>query len=377
MPSAGLYTSTNATVDEVGRFYKTQNQTTGTHYALRWKGRVQIVVSRNADAHDACWNIFMPERHNYPLRAMARLPRLSGAISCVEAEGLTSIRNEIGKEVGLSCCRAGAPGPWSKDTILFLDKNHFEPLYIVKAGAGEDVNNLLQNEANWLRFLRDQPTLVDHIPELVTHHPGNYLSFLAITPLRGKRSYRFGESHIAFLQKLQDCSRQNIHFEESRLYQNIHLRLKNLRGLLSESWSARLDKAMRRIEHSLSGSPILFVAAHNDFTPWNIILEQGVAKIIDWEHADYEQFPLFDPLHFFLMPMALKRDTLANILRELHKTLQICEYWLGKEKCFAAEAQALAYFVNLCTLYLWTEHGKSNSDPICDKYAKIIDHFCP
>ncbi len=363
-------------MDDIGLFYKVQDQPTGTHLALHWKGRVVIIVPREAYAQHACWNIFSPGWLKYPLRAMAYLPRLSGAIHCVEAERLTSIREEIGKEVGLSCCRAGAPGPWSKDAILLLGKNSAAPLYIVKAGAGEQVDMLLGNEAYWLRALRDQPSLVDHIPELVAHHSGTYLSFVAITPFRGEFDYRFSETHIAFLQKLQDYSRQNIRFEESRLYRNLHLRLKNLRGLLSETWSTRLDKALRRIEQSLSGAPIICVVAHNDFTPWNIRMEHGVAKIFDWEYAEHEQLPLFDPLHFALLPLALKRATPAKILRTIHQTLQFCEHWLGEEKCFAAETQALAYFVNLCTLYLWAEHGISNSDPVCDSYATVIDHIC-
>jgi hypothetical protein len=367
---------TNAIVDEVSRFYKVQNQTTGTHLALRWKGRIRIIIPRNAEAHDTCLNIFMPGRHNYPLRAMARMPRLSGAINCVEAERLTSIRKEIGNEVGLSCCRTGAPGPWSKDTILLLDNGTSEPLYIVKAGSGEQVDMLLQNEANWIHALRDQPSLVDHIPILVAHHSGTYLSFLAITPFRGKLDYRFGESHIAFLQKLQAYSCQNICLEESRLYHNMHLRLSNLRGLISESWSLRLDKALRRIERSLRGSSILFVAAHNDFTPWNIRLEHSVAKIFDWEYADHEQLPLFDPLHFALLPMSLRRRSASRMIQCLHQTLQQCQQWLGKEHCCEAQSQALAYLMSLCTLYLWAEGGKSDSNPVLECYAQIIDHLC-
>ena len=260
-------------MNDVGRFYKVQDQSAGTHYALRWNRRVRFTVPREVAAQKACWNIFRPRWLKFPLRAMARLPRLMGAVSCVEAEGLASIREAIGKETGLSCCRAGAPGPWSKDTILFLQKQTAEPLFIVKAGAGEAVDRLLQNEANWLRALRDQPALVDHIPELVAHRSGTHLSFVAETPLPGKLDYKFGELHVAFLRKLQESFSKTMRFQDSRLYQNLRSRLKDLSGLLTEEWSTRLDKGMRRIEQSFLDSPILLVAAHNDFTPWNIRVE--------------------------------------------------------------------------------------------------------
>jgi hypothetical protein len=307
---------------------------------------------------------------------MVRLPRLMGAVSCVEAEGLASIREAIGKEAGLSCCRAGAPGPWTKDTILLLDKKTVKPLFIVKAGSGEAVDRLLQNEAGWLRALRDQPALADHIPELVAHRSATDLSFVAETPLPGKLDYRFGELHVVFLRKFQENSRQTIPLQESRLYQNLRSRLKDLSGLLSEAWSTRFDKGMRRIEQSFSESPILLVAAHNDFTPWNIRVECNVARVFDWEYADKEQLPLFDPLHFALLPMALRSRSTAGMVQCMSRTLHMSQQWLGKEFCYEARTQALAYLMNLCTLYLWSERGKSDTNSVPESYAAIIDLLC-
>jgi hypothetical protein len=363
-------------VDDVGFFYNKQDQASGTHLALRWKGRVRIIVPREVAAQDACWNIFSPGCIRFPLRTVAHLPRLLGAVSCVEAARLASIREAIGKEAGLSCCRAGAPGPWSKDTILFLDRQTFEPLYIVKAGAGEAVDRLLRNEANWLLALRDQPALIDHIPDLVVHRSGAYLSFVAETPLPGKIEYQFGELHVEFLLKLQEYSRQTMLLQESGFYRNMSSRLKDLSGLLSEAWSTRLDKGMRHIEQSLSGRPILLVAAHNDFTPWNIRVERGVAGVFDWEYADHEQLPLFDPLHFALMPMALKNRAMANIIRTMRQTLLRCEHWFGKEPCYESQTQALAYLMSVCAHYLWSVQGQYDRHPVLDSYAEMIDHLC-
>jgi hypothetical protein len=164
--------------------------------------------------------------------------------------------------------------------------------------------------------------------------------------------------------------------EESRLYRNLRSRLKDLSGLLSEAWSTRLDMGMRRIEQSLSGSPILLVAAHNDFTPWNIRVERDVARVFDWEYADYEQLPLFDPLHFILMPMALKSRPTAKMVQSMRETLQLCRQWIGKESCYEGQTQTLAYLMNLCTLYLWSERGKSDLNPVLESYARLIDHLC-
>jgi hypothetical protein len=360
-------------VDEAGQFYRAQDQPSGTHLALRWNGRVRYTVARTAAAQKACWKLFHPGRLELPLRAIALLPRLFGAISCVENEKMVSIRQAIGNEAELSCCRIGAPGPWSKDTLLFLNHSA-EPQYIVKAGAGEAVDSLLRNEAEWLCTLRDQPPLAGHVPELIAHRSAAELSFVAESPLPGKLDYHFGELHIAFLRKFQDYSRQTMPLEESRLYQNLRSRLKDLDGLLTQAWSIRMEKAMRQIEQSLSGPPCLFVAAHNDFTPWNIRVQGGVVRIFDWEYADYEQLPLFDPLHFALMPMALMRQTPYHLLRTMRQMLRQCKQRFGKQLCYEAETQALAYLVNLASLFLWADRGDCTQHPVVARYAYLIDY---
>jgi hypothetical protein len=152
--------------------------------------------------------------------------------------------------------------------------------------------------------------------------------------------------------------------------------LKELNGLLSEAWYTRINKGLRQIEQSLSGKPILLVAAHNDFTPWNIRVEGGVARAFDWEYADYEQFPLFDPLHFALMPMALRSRSTARMVQCMKQTLQTSQRLFGNEFCYAAQTQALAYLISLCTLYLWSVRGASESDPVLVSYSSLIDYLC-
>ena len=362
-------------MDDLSRFYQAEKQLAGTHLALRWKGRVRYTVPRKLAGQQACWRVFRPGRLGIPLRAMALLPQLPGSTGCVESENLALIRESIGKEAGLSSCRAGAPGPWYKETILFLDERD-EPLYVVKAGAGGEVDGLLQNEVNWLRTLRDQPSLAGHIPELVAHRSGSDLCFVGQRVVAGQFEFQLGEPHLNFLRKLQESSLQTIRYEDSRLYRNLSLRINGLKELLTDAWTSRLEEGMRRIKTSLSGTPIVFVTSHNDFTPWNVRLERGVAKVFDWEYADSEQLPLFDPLHFALAPMALRSEPPGKLSRKMQKTVKLCRQSLGEGMCSDPETQALAYMINLCTLYIWADRGKNNSHPPLVIYAQIIDQMC-
>jgi hypothetical protein len=310
------------------------------------------------------------------MRAMAGLPRLLGSVACVESENLAIIRETIGKEAGLSSCRAGAPGPWSKDTILLLDKECAKPLYLVKAGAGEAVDALLQNEAEWLRNLRDEPSLVDHIPNLAAHRSGKDLCFVVQSPMAGKLDFKLGPLQLDFLEKLQMFSRQQMRYEDSGLYRTIHSRLADLNGLLSEAWSTRIKRAMKQIEERFSDSPVLFVSAHNDFTPWNIRLQDNFASVFDWEYAAAERLPLFDPLHFILLPMAIQRRPTIKILQKLNETIQLCQDWFGKELCYETQTQALAYMVYVCMLYFWSVRGNCDTNPVVESYSQAIDCLC-
>jgi hypothetical protein len=289
---------------------------------------------------------------------------------------MTVIREAIGKEAGLSCCRTGAAGPWSKDTILILDKKGAKPLYFVKAGAGAAVDSLLQNEADWLCRLRDDKSLAKHVPGIVAHRSGEDLCFVAQYPVSGNLEFSLGSLQLDFLRKLQGHSLQRMRFEDSNLSHSINARLADLDGHLTDAWSNRIKKAMRKITESFSDTPILLVAAHNDFTPWNIRLENGCAYVFDWEYAASERLPLFDPLHFALLPLALRGRPTIKMIQSMYETFQLTKKWLGNDLCYQMQIQALAYLVNLCILYLWSECGKPNSSPVLKSYEQIIDYAC-
>ena len=359
---------------ELSRFYEAPTGAAGTHLALAWRGRVRYTVPCEPAGQSACWKVFQPGRLGIALRAMTSLPRLSGAVTCVESAKLALVREAIGNEAGLSSCRAGAAGPWSKDTVLLLDRAKNAPLFIVKAGGDGEVGGLLQNEASWLRTLREQAQLAAHIPELVAYHSGPDFSFVAQRALSGDREFALGSAQFDFLRRLQDYSQQTIKYEDTRLCRTLESRLGGLSGLLSAAWSERLHKSVQRISQSLSGKPAEFVAAHNDFTPWNIRIHQGVAKVFDWEYADYEQFPMFDALHFGLMPMALRGRPTAEMVRKVHDTAALCRATLGEVRCYDAETQALSYVINLCLLYLWAERGNTDSNQVLESYARLIDY---
>lgn len=362
-------------MSEIGVFYKAEDRATATHLALRLNGRVRYTVPRDQGSQEACWTIFRPGRLEIPLRAMARLPRLFRAVSCVEAENLKAIRDLLALKSGLSCSRTGAKGVWSKDTILFL-RSKSEPLCLVKVGTGNAVDALVKNEADWLQRLGSEGALAENVPRIIAHQSGAGMCFVAQSVLFGDLDFSLGVPQFEFLKGLQACSRQSKQYADSSLCRTLDARFNDLNGCLTEAWSNRLQKALLRIKESLSESAVPLVAAHNDFAPWNIRIRRNVASVFDWEYAANEQFPLFDPLHFALMPLALKGASPGKLIQTMKRTLHLCNQWLGEERCQHAEIQALAYFVNLASLFLWADRGGCTQHPVIVRYAYLIDSLC-
>lgn len=363
-------------MDDAGRFYKKESESASTHVGLRWKSRIRYTVPRDRSSQRACWEVFQPGSLELPMRAMARFPRLSGSVSCVEGPAIELIRELMGMKAERSCCRAGAAGVWSKDTILFLDKVHGAPLFLVKAGVGEGVNALLENEARWLQQLRQYPSLVGHIPALVAHRLGTDVCFVGQSALRGDLEFNLGDVHFEFLRSLQQVTVQLMLYEDSRSYQTLASRLADLDQQLSEPWSTRLNAAMGRVNHAFSGLQVPMVAAHRDFTPWNVRVDQGILKVFDWEFADDAQLPIFDPLHFALTPMALKGASTQKIIQRMMEALAQCRAQLQQGFCYQEKVQALAYLISVCTYYLSSVKGQYDSHPVLDSYALVIDQLC-
>lgn len=368
-------------MSDTGRLYQAEALAAATHLALHWRGRLRYVVPRDRRAQRATWHFFHPGRTRIVFEAMTRAPRLLGAAPCVESNTLGMIRSAMASQTNFSCCNAGAGGIWSKYTVLLLDEKTIEPLCFVKAGAGAAIGSLLQNEAGWLSSLRNEPALASHVPTLITHSPayspghasGEGLNFLAQSPLKGNSSEVLGQPHFNFLKKLQAYAPRAMRYQDSVLYRTLHARICDLEDLLPVKWSERIAKAMRRLESSLAASNTLFVPAHNDFTPWNIRLLNGRACVFDWEFAAHEQLPLFDPLHFAMSPLALAGRPLSELIRAMSDTVRQCRQSLGEEQCRQPEIQALAYTLNLCTLYQWADRGTRNSHPSLIAYAAVID----
>ena len=59
------------------------------------------------------------------------------------------------------------------------------------------------------------------------------------------------------------------------------------------------------------------------------------------------------------------------MVRGMKQTLQLSQQWLGKECCYKAQTQAVAYLMNLCTLYLWSVRGESESNPVLESYSGL------
>jgi hypothetical protein len=362
-------------MNNTGQLYQSESAAAATHLALNWRGRLRYVVPRSRRAQRAAWRFFHPGRIRIVLEAMTRMPRLLGAVPCVENNTLALIRAALDTPRGFSCGAGGAEGAWSKDTVLLLREGSPDPACLVKAGTGAMVDRLLRWEAHWLQTLDREPALRPHIPGLLAHRAGAGLSFLAQTPLPGRRDFRLGAAHFEFLRALHRWSGRSLRYPESGLARNLRARLGRLQNKLPQRWIDRLGRAVDRVEAAYGDSSSLFAVSHGDFSPWNTLIHRSRLLVFDWEFAAEECLPLFDPLHFALKLPALKAAPLSHTSAILEKTLAACAVHLPQEFCRRPKAQALAYLVHVCTHFLDDDPALASGNAALDAYAALMDHL--
>lgn len=98
-----------------------------------------------------------------------------------------------------------------------------------------------------------------------------------------------------FLCELYDRTFENIKYEHSAIYRNIHdLEFGKRRCVFKEKYMYYLSL----FDEQLSNKTVEMCIAHRDFTPWNMFIENENLFVFDWEYASKEYLPMMDMFHF-------------------------------------------------------------------------------
>ena len=110
--------------------------------------------------------------------------------------------------------------------------------------------------------------------------------------------YRWTPLHEEFLTRMSERTLTTLKFDHSdfgrsllALKENLHRFPQELLQTIHRSLSIVLEQNI--------GHQVKYSAFHADFTPWNMLIENGQLFVFDWEYGRMTYPPMLDRYHFF------------------------------------------------------------------------------
>jgi len=293
----------------------------------------------------------------------------------VENEDMQALKIAAGSPDAVSVVSLGTPGPYNKQTVLLLDKNH-QPISITKVGTNKYTQSLLENESYWLKTINNIDNLSDLSPLLIQSGTIGSFYFLTQSVSAGtSSSEKLTVNHINFLSLLQNIEEPVFSFAESKMCHLLIRRSQYLKGKMNNEWEQRTSHALTHITSVFHTNNIPMVATHRDFGPWNIKKTDKNIFVFDWEYASSGYIPLYDIFHFIVMPLALSKKLITKDIDYILSETEKFGLYLdnGSSKIQRSRTQLLAYLLDICLFYLESNNGKSKGDSVVNYYSLLID----
>jgi hypothetical protein len=342
-----------------------------THRAVRHGQRVRYILPQDSAARHAAMHFFASDlRGRLTARALAALSALRGAEPRCATPLLHEIAARLGGNTGTCAIANGAPGPWTKSTVLFLDAKH-RPAAVVKLGVTEAAARLIAGEAQWLTQLGALPGLAPAVPRLLGFHRGDPTTWLAQEPMLGRASSRqLGNGQIDFLRLLQSELPATRGFAGSVMQGEMSGCFERWKSVMKPEWRERLERAIAYVQSHLAGE-LPMAAAHRDFAHWNIRRGRAGILVFDWEYARSGYVPLYDAMHFLLMPAVLAAPLAP---RDAARAIRSLPPRLAPADSVTRAAQCLAYLLDVCLMFIDANQGEAIGS-VVRRYAILIDQF--
>ncbi|MEM6805518.1 MAG: hypothetical protein AAF696_29245 [Bacteroidota bacterium] len=203
--------------------------------------------------------------------------------------------------------------------------------HFIKMAHTKQAENILKNEASYLRKLGDYPFFRLIHPRV---HPASQdpcLILSNIKPKPAREVARLEDMHVEALAEIYKFTHQKASISETDFYRKIH---ENLGRIYSrEVVDPKLDTpALHRVIDGLiklsksisEKNHIPLALAHGDFTPWNMYLSDNYVHVYDWELAKENKPLLFDFFHFMYQSgVMLLRQNFSQLEREINRSLRL------------------------------------------------------
>ena len=197
----------------------------------------------------------------------------------------------------------------NRKAIIELNQNN-STKYFVKVALTEQSKDLINNEKEILNELNKYQYQSLIIPKIIESDE-NYITIDNIAPKNQTQSSSLNEIHLNALDEIYSKTVENKSIKDSIYFEIIKENLDELSNAnLNKNFDKNkieiLIKNMKIILESLnSEKEISFAYGHNDFTPWNMFVENNHLYLFDWELAKKNIVLLYDFFHFIFQSQIL------------------------------------------------------------------------
>jgi len=226
---------------------------------------------------------------------LSRLPGATeiGLLSRDSTESCMTVPPELVGSIAAIAC--GVPGLHQKLTVsLLADRD--QPARIVKISKGAASERQIDNEIRALTHVtaRSGTRLA---PRIVGGGQANGRHYLVQERLAGERSPDgLTEAHFRFLSDLQGLDAPS---GGPGSLESFHADRQFVNRQPVGPWFVAMAGLSCSIEVSRCAAEVPCALAHGDFTPWNLVLQDGAMRAFDWEYSGCT-VPLADLFHFVI-----------------------------------------------------------------------------
>ena len=214
----------------------------------------------------------------------------------------------------------GTPSVHQKTTIQLFDRDRI--LAYCKTTQSEEIAGLFASESKVLSSLEAQG--VKGIPRCLycgdtTDGLHTFVQSTEKTP-HSRVLHGWTPLHDEFIATLHSRTRRRLPYEDTDYCHTMHELAGHLHWLPATIDRSLVERMLAAIEARWSGKEVEFSAYHADFTPWNMVEEQGRLFVFDWEYSRLTYPPGLYRYHFATQTAIFERHlTAAQIIEEIDR----------------------------------------------------------
>ncbi len=235
----------------------------------------------------------------------------------------------------------GTPSVHCKVTIQFFKGSRI--LGYAKVSASDDIAQLFKHEQGVFDSLA-QAGIAD-VPRCL--HCGQLSDGRAVfiqstvKTLKSKVCHSWLPLHDQFLYNLHKRTKVEISFEQSDIAQSLS-QLKSALCVIPLKYREIIEPILSEEYNSRLGCRCEFSAFHADFTPWNMLIQDGRLFVFDWEYARFSYPPFLDRYHFLIQQaIHVSHESPEIIYEQLRK-----QEWFDRSDLRLYLLDILSRFIN-------------------------------